>query len=152
MPDPTPTPPPLPSQPVSAVKYSTGDPAATPGNGSGWILAIAIMQFFGGLIMYAITASNSSGTDAGALGVLITTMSLAGIFFGLWLWGRKAPFPALLTALIVFVSFHLLDAVLDPMALLRGIIVKVLVLAGLGSALKKAYREKREKELAAQQP
>lgn len=151
-PTPTPPPPPLPPKPLSSLKYSTGEPAATPGNGSGWILAIAIMQFFGGLIMYAITASNSSRTDAGALGVLITTMSLAGIFFGLWLWGRKSPFPALLTALIVFVSFHLLDAVFDPMAILRGIIVKVLILVGLSTALKKAYRDKRQKELAAQLP
>ena len=140
-----PTPPPLPS----SVKYSTGDPAATPGNGSGWILALCIMQFFGGLIMYAVTASNSSRTDPGALGILITTMSLAAIFLGLWLWGRKSPFPALLTTLIVFVSFHLLDAVFDPSAILRGFIVKILILAGLGTALKKAYVDKRRKELAA---
>lgn len=145
--------PPEPTQPPSsAVKYSTGAPAAKPGNGSGWILAICIMQFLGGLVMYGIGIS-ASGTDrTGPTAVLITTMSLAVIFFGLWLWGRKSPFPALLTALIVFVSFHLLDAVLDPMALLRGIIVKIVILAGLGSALKNAYVAKRRKEVEAQAP
>ncbi len=100
--------------------------------------------------MYAITASNSSRSDAGALGVLITTMSLAAIFLGLWIWGRKSPFPALLTTLIIFVTFHLLDAVFDPTAILRGIIVKILILTGLGTALKKAYMDKRRKELEGQ--
>lgn len=102
--------------------------------------------------MYAITASNSSRSDPAALGVLIVTMSLAGIFLGLWLWGRKSPFPALLTALIVYVSFHLLDAVLDPMSLFKGIIVKILILVGLSTALKKAYMDKRQRELEARVP
>jgi hypothetical protein len=137
--------------PVSSVKYSTGAPTAKPGNGSGWILAICIMQFLGGLVMFGISASNA-GTTGGGVAVLVTTMSLAAIFFGLWLWGRKSPFPALLTALIVFVSFHLLDAVFDPMAILRGIIVKIIVLTGLGTALKQAYLAKRQKELEAQVP
>jgi hypothetical protein len=39
--------------------------------------------------------------------------------------------------------------VLDPMSLLRGIIMKVVIIAGLATALKKAYVAKREKELAA---
>lgn len=137
-----PTPP-----PVSSLKYSTGEPAAKPGNGSGWILAICILQFIGGLIMYGVAVSNSRAGDLGAVAVLITTMMLAVIFFGLWLWGRKSPFPALLTALIVFVTFHLLDAVLDPMTLFRGIIVKIMVLVGLSTAVKKAYVAKRQKEL-----
>jgi hypothetical protein len=149
MPNPTdPTPPPA----LSSVKYSTGAPAAKTGNGSGWILAISILQFIGGLVMYGIGLSNSGANDAGPMAILVTTMGLAAIFFGLWLWGRKSPFPALLTALIVFVSFHLLEAVLDPMSILRGIIMKAIILAGLGSALKNAYVAKRQKELEAGTP
>lgn len=145
---PVPTPPPL----VSAVKYATPEPTGQPGNGSGWILAICILQFIGGLVMYGIRVSSTGASDLGAVAVLITTMSLAAVFFGLWLWGRKSPFPALLTALVVFVSFHLLDAVFDPMSLLRGIIMKIIILAGLGAAVKKAYLEKRRKELASLVP
>lgn len=143
------TPPPLTPPPSSPLKYSTSDAPSKPGNGSGWILALSILQFVGGLIMYAMTAAKSSADDFGAIAVLVATMGLGAVFFGLWIWGRKSPFPALLTALIVFVTFHLLDAVLDPMALLRGILMKVVILVGLGTALKKAYIAKREKELAA---
>lgn len=99
-----------------------------------------------------MAASKSSVDDGAAIGSVIVTTVLAAIFFGLWLWGRKSPFPALLTALIVFVTFHLLDAVLDPMSLLRGIIMKVVIIGGLATALKKAYVAKREKELAAAAP
>jgi hypothetical protein len=133
----------------SSVKYSTEESPSKPGNGSGWILALAILQFVGGLVLYGMTISKSSASDRAAMLVLITTMGLAVIFFGLWIWGRKSPFPALLTALVVFVTFHLLDAVLDPMSLLRGIIMKIVIIFGLCTALKKAYIAKREKELEA---
>lgn len=140
--------PPQPRPVPSSVKYSSGEPTAKAGNGSGWILALAILQLVGGLIMYGITATKAPAGEASVI-VLISTMGLAAVFFGLWVWGRKSPFPALLTALIVFVTFHLLDAVLDPLSLLRGIIVKIVILVGLGTALKKAYVAKREKELEA---
>ncbi|MBL9212372.1 MAG: hypothetical protein JNL92_18065 [Opitutaceae bacterium] len=140
-----PSPPPVPS----SLHYSTEKPAAKRGNGSGWILALALIQFIGGLVMYAMMISKVPASDPGAIGVLITTVGLAAIFFGLWVWGRQHPFPALLTALIVFVTFHLLDAVFDPLSLLRGILMKIVIIVGLSTALKKAYVAKREKELAA---
>jgi hypothetical protein len=145
------TPPPSPAVP-SSVNYSSATAPTKRGNGSGWILALSILQFVGGLILFGMVASKSSADEGGAIGSLIATTVLAAIFFGLWLWGRKSPFPALLTALIVFVTFHLLDAVVDPMSLLRGIIMKVVIIGGLATALKKAYIAKREKELAADAP
>jgi hypothetical protein len=141
-----------PSSTPSALHYGTSSAPPSRGNGSGWILAVAILQFIGGLVMFGMTVSKTSTSNPEAIAALVFMLLLAGIFFGLWLWGRKAPFPALLTALIVFVSFHLLDAVLDPLSLLRGIIVKVIVIAGLCAALKKAYVAKREKELAGAAP
>lgn len=141
---------PPPPQPASSpLHYSNETVAAKRGNGSGWILALSLLQLIGGLIMYGMTASKLPADDPGAIGVLVTTVGLAAVFFGLWLWGRSHPFPALLTALIVLVTFHLLDAVLDPLSLLRGIIMKVVIIVGLCTALKKAYFAKREKELAA---
>jgi hypothetical protein len=136
------------SAPVpSDITYVPGFKREKAGNGSGWILAIAILQAVGGGFMYMMSASTSSPSDPAAIGVLIVMLALALIFFGLWIWGRKSPFPALLTALVVFVSFHLLDAVLDPATLVQGIIMKIVVLSGLGTALKKAYVAKREREL-----
>ena len=81
--------------------------------------------------------------------MLVILLGLSAIYFGLWIWGKKAPFAALLTALIIFVTVHLLDAVFEPTNLVRGIIVKVAVIVGLSTALKKAYTKKREAELEA---
>lgn len=79
--------------------------------------------------------------------VLAVMLTLSAVFFGLWIWAKASPFPALLTTLIVFVTFHLVDAVIDPFALLRGIVIRIVILVGLVTALKKAYVAKREREL-----
>ena len=81
---------------------------------------------------------------------LAILLGLAAFYFGLWIWAKKSPFAALLTALLVFVSVHLLDIVLEPANLFRGIIVKIILLVGLCNALKNAYRKKREAELEAE--
>lgn len=143
-------PPPLQPAPETEKTSSISKPYWAPkehGNGRGWILALAIMQTLGSFVLFGMQNSVEGGeTPVLSLAIML---GLAAIFFGLWIWGKTAPFAALLTALIVFVSFHLLDAVIDPTSLLRGILVKIIVLVGLSSALKKAYVAKREKELEA---
>lgn len=131
----------------TSIQYSAGEAPKAKGNGSGWILALSIMQAVGGLVMFAITASAGGADNPEAMGVLVGMLFLAAVFLGLWIWGRKSPFPALLTTLIVLVTFHLLDAVLDPASLFRGIILKIIMLVGLVTATKTAYLAKREAEL-----
>jgi hypothetical protein len=141
--------PPRKSTPSAAQPYPGAEPTKPRGNGRGWILALAIMQTIGAFVFFAI--AQTTGDETTSFIVLAVTLGLAAIYFGLWIWGKKAPFAAILTALIVFITFHLLDAVLDPMSLARGIIVKIAVLVGLSSALKTAYTKKREAELEAAQ-
>ncbi len=100
--------------------------------------------------MFLYAMANHEGNPAATM-TLVVMMVLAVIFFGLWIWGKTAPFAAILTALIIFVSVHALDAVLDPMALFRGIILKIVMLTGMCTALKKAYEAKRERELSESQ-
>ena len=137
-------PPPIKTESVTKPYWEEGKKSER-GNGRGWILALAAMQTLGSFVMFGM--QNSVSNKPAPILSLVVMLSLGVIFFGLWIWGKTAPFAALLTALIVFVSFHLLDAVIDPASLLRGIIVKVIMLTGLGTALKKAYMAKREKEL-----
>jgi hypothetical protein len=144
------TPPPIPSPrstPSAAKPYNSGEPASPRGNGRGWILALAILQTIGGIVLFAMSAQ--ANPDSANSIVLVVTLGLSALFFGLWIWGKTAPFAALLTALIVFVTFHLLDAVLDPATIFRGIIVKIVLLSGLATATKRAYTKKREAELQA---
>ncbi|MBA4136598.1 MAG: hypothetical protein C0518_04700 [Opitutus sp.] len=124
----------------ASLRYEPGgQPKKMPGNGSGWILALAILQAIGALVFFGISASNEVST-AEQIGALIVTGGLSAVFFGLWIWGRNSPYPALCTALGLFLFVHAVDAVLDPMTLLRGILVKIVVLTGLITAIQKARR------------
>jgi hypothetical protein len=143
-------PPPLVSpRPSAAQPYPGPDSSISRGNGRGWILALAILQLIGGLVIFAMTREQVEPLTANIM--LIFLLGLAAIYFGLWVWGKKAPFAALLTALIIFLTVHLLDAVFEPANFFRGIIVKIILVGGLCTALKKAYTKKREAELEASQ-
>lgn len=136
----TPTPPSSVAQP-----YLAGEKPRKRGDGRGYILALACLQAVAALVYFAMAGDAKPRHEA--IATLVVMMALAAVFFGLWLWSKKAPFAALLTTLIVFVTFHLVDAVIDPLSLLRGILIKIVILTGLITALKKAYVAKREREL-----
>lgn len=75
--------------------------------------------------LYSLVA-NKEG-DGGFL--LIISLVLAAIFCGLAFWSNKNPFGALLTGLIMYVSLIILGSIDDPMELIRGIIVKVIIIS-----------------------
>jgi hypothetical protein len=68
--------------------------------------------------------------------------TLGAIFLGLWWWAQSNPFAATLTALLLYITFMLVNAMVDPASLLRGIIVKIVVVAALFSAVSAGYRER----------
>jgi hypothetical protein len=57
----------------------------------------------------------------------IAYASIAAIYIGLGLWAGKKPFPALLTGLIVYLTFLLLAAIVDPASILSGLILKIAI-------------------------
>jgi hypothetical protein len=64
---------------------------------------------------------------------------LAAIMGVLAVWSRRSPFPAVLTALSVFVVVHLVSAVLDPATIAQGIIIKVIAVVVLFKGVMAAY-------------
>lgn len=70
--------------------------------------------------------------------VLILNLALAGIMGGLWLWGKRAPLPAIACALAIFIVVHVVNALIDPVSIVRGIIFKILAIAILTKGLKSA--------------
>lgn len=125
---------------TSSLRYDAGGKQATRGNGSGWILAVSVLQVLGTLFFIGQAMSNGA-FNAAAIGGVVVMGFLALVFFGLWLWGRKSPAPAISWALGVFITVHLLDAIVDPISLFRGLPMKVIVIAGLIVALIKARRK-----------
>lgn len=108
------------------------------GKAAGALLAVAILQaVFGTFIVLA--AGSVPGIPEGTTLppiVFVVVYGIAVLFFGLYLWARRDPFPAAIVGLVVFVSVHLLDALADPTALARGIVVKIVVLVVLVRAIK----------------
>jgi len=104
-----------------------------------WLLAVAVLQSLGCVVYFLIQAS--SGVEPLVLIASAVVMGvLALVFWGLWFWSKRALFPATLTALILYVTFNLLDAIVDPATLARGILMKVFIFGGLCVAVSTSNR------------
>lgn len=68
--------------------------------------------------------------------LIVVGLVISLMFVGLALWSRTQPFPAILTALALFVLLIVISAIYDPTSLFKGIIVKILVLSALFYALR----------------
>jgi hypothetical protein len=98
------------------------------------LLAVAIMQvLFGGLLLVLSMATNAGDAvdlpgqslpKSLSAAVFVSVFTIGAIFFGLYFWARKSPFPAAIVGLVLFLTVHALDALASPAALGRGIIIK----------------------------
>lgn len=114
-------------------------------SGRGAILAVAILQAIGGILIYVVL-KNQGADDSAALLVSVINFVLSGIFFGLWIWAKSSPLAASVTALVIFLTVHLANAVMDPKTLIQGIIVKVIVIVCLVKGIQSAAAYKRMQE------
>ncbi|MCA9621033.1 MAG: hypothetical protein KC731_18550 [Myxococcales bacterium] len=102
--------------------------------GRTWIGAIAILYVLGGVVLYLMNEEIS---------VLVVNFVLAAIQAGLWLWSKRSLLPAAITALVLYVSIQLLNAVLEPESIARGMLVKILFLLALGRAIQAGIEARR---------
>jgi hypothetical protein len=63
---------------------------------------------------------------------------VALLFAGLAFWTKKRPFAALLTALILYGSLLILDAVFEPSTIYKGLVLKIGIIVSLISGLRNA--------------
>jgi hypothetical protein len=116
-------------------------------SGRGYILAISILQLVAGLAFLAVyLAGGQTAKTRAFLAIAVTMIVLGLVYMGLWIWAKAAPFAAALTALIIYLSVLALDAVLAPQQIAQGIIVKILIIAGLSQAVKSGYALKKAAE------
>jgi hypothetical protein len=116
----------------------------------GALLTVAILQTVFGAVIVAVSSNAqpiAGGTQQGAeqvsVGVLsITVFGIATVFFGLAFWARKNPLPASIVGLVLFVSVHLLDALVDPTSIIRGILVKIIIISILVKAISAGVRHR----------
>jgi hypothetical protein len=99
----------------------------------GAFLVVGVLQVVGGLI-----AGATAPTGDGAF-YLVAELVVAAVFFGLAWWCSHQPFAAAIVGLFVFAGLHLTAALLDPSAIYKGIIVKVIVIVMLVRAIKAGF-------------
>ncbi len=106
----------------------------------GALLAVAIIQVVVGFILYAALAGeagkpNSLMTQADLNIMLVVILVIGAIYFGLWAWAKSAPFPAALTGLILYITIWFAEILMDPAAILQGILIKIIIIAVLVKAV-----------------
>jgi hypothetical protein len=116
-------------------------------SGRGYILALSILQLLAGLVFLVIYFGDSQTAKSRAYLAIAVTMAVLGlVYMGLWIWAKTAPFAAALVALIIYVTVLALDGVFAPQQIAQGIIVKILIIAGLSQAVKSGYALKKAAE------
>ncbi|MGP8217149.1 MAG: hypothetical protein ACLQQ4_16385 [Bacteroidia bacterium] len=106
-----------------------------------------VLYFLAGLnIVLGIAISFTMQNQAA---IIIASVIIGGIFFGLGLWCNRNPFPAILTGFFVYIVLLVIEGVFDPLSIFKGIFLKIFVI----SAFIYGYRavkdaEKMEEELA----
>jgi hypothetical protein len=110
----------------------------------GILLAVAILQAIGGVIILAAGRAVGVGTENVVVNPLVygIVFGLAFVFLVLSLWARKSPLPASIVGLVVFCTVHLLDAVANPLTLLNGILVKIIIVVLLIQAIMAGVRHR----------
>jgi uncharacterized membrane protein YeiB len=74
---------------------------------------------------------------------------LALVMLGLFFWARRAPFPAMVTGLCVYLAVIVLNAAFEPKTLVQGILIKILFISALVAGIKAALEERDEKSRSA---
>jgi predicted RNA-binding Zn-ribbon protein involved in translation (DUF1610 family) len=74
--------------------------------------------------------------DQEVIFVFLSNYFLALVMFGLYLWARRSPFPAMITALCVYLAVMVLSAIVDPKTLVQGIVIKIIFIGALIAGIK----------------
>lgn len=83
-----------------------------------------------------MTWEEAKAHDRGMVNMLLAVnIGLAIAYFAMWIWARKNPYAASITALLLFITTILVSAVLEPTTLVQGVIVKVFFIIALSRAI-----------------
>jgi hypothetical protein len=75
-------------------------------------------------------------------------LTLTAIFIGLFLWARRSPFPAIITAFAVFVVVHFVNFLIDPSTILQGLFIKAIGVTILVAGIKAAVADRASQRTA----
>ena len=100
------------------------------------LFIVGALMFVVDMVMLA-AQRDALGNDEIMITVVLDVVILAA-FIALGIWSKRKPYTALVIGLILFCAIQLLAAIGDPVSLVKGIIVKIFVIAALVSGIRKA--------------
>jgi hypothetical protein len=120
---------------------------------SSTLLVLAVLQFLGCGLLVALglafgdDATTLPGDKEKLSGDLLLVMGvilgvLATIFLALGIWARRSPLPPAIIGLTLYVTIILIGALIDPVSLIQGIIVKVIVIAFMIRAIQAGFQHR----------
>ena len=75
--------------------------------------------------------------------LLLVNLGLCAAYLLLWWWAKAKPLPASVIALLLFITTHVVNAVVEPKTLYQGILIKILFTLALVRAISAAAEERR---------
>jgi hypothetical protein len=105
--------------------------------------------FIGGLTVIAGLAAYAVSKDHSTkINVLLTNVILGAIYVVLGFWCKKKPLAAIISGLSLYVLIFVLNAVVNPLTIVSGIIFKIVIVGMFINGIKSAIEaEKIKKEL-----
>jgi len=110
------------------------------GKASTMLFVVAVLQLAGVALLYVLLEGKVSADDLRTL--VVANVVLAAIFGGLGVWARSSPLPAAIVGLVLYLTVHAFAAVADPTSIVQGIIVKIIIIAGLVKAIQAGSKYK----------
>ncbi|MFH2001044.1 MAG: zinc ribbon domain-containing protein [Planctomycetota bacterium] len=97
------------------------------------IIGVALLNFIGAFMVYNEISEVLGDQPIPPLGyALISSPVIIGmIYLGLFFWAKGNPFGATLTALIIFITFQMVNFAIEPSTLAQGVYIKGFILAAL---------------------
>jgi hypothetical protein len=81
------------------------------------------------------------------LAVMLVNLVVAGIFVGLGFWCKKQPVASIISALSLYVILWVVSIIENPVNIVSGIIIKILIIGYLIKGLKSAFEAQKIKKV-----
>jgi hypothetical protein len=105
---------------------------------------VAILQTIGTVLVYFLLRDAMNEPEAKM--ILAALCGAAVVFYLLAFWARRNPLPAAIVGLVLIVTLWVADALLDPAAATRGIIIKIIIVVVLIRAIRAGVQHRQLKQ------
>jgi hypothetical protein len=131
-----------------AVSHVTEDLKRQMRRAAGALLLVSILQVLGGILVVSLV--NAAGEEVPPI-LYLSVFGVAAVFFGLFLWARRNPFPAAIVGLVLYVTLLAVAAAANPLTILDWLL-NALIVAILISAIGAGQKYRNIERMLSSQP